>query len=45
MILVGLASERFTVVDFKGSHFDREIVLWGVRCYVAYPTATASWRR
>jgi transposase-like protein len=37
MILVGLASERSTVVDFKGSHFEREIVLWGVRWYVAYP--------
>jgi len=37
MIVVGLATERFTVVDFKGSHFEREIVLWGVRWYVAYP--------
>ncbi len=26
-----------TVIDFKGSHFEREIVLWGVRWYVAYP--------
>ena len=25
------------MVDFKGSHFEREIVLWGVRWYVAYP--------
>jgi putative transposase len=25
------------VIDFKGSHFEREIVLWGVRWYVAYP--------
>src|SRR5215471_13780976 len=23
--------------DFKGSHFEREIMLWGVRWYVAYP--------
>jgi putative transposase len=37
MIAVGLATERSTVVDFKGSHFEREIVLWGVRWYVAYP--------
>jgi putative transposase len=37
MILVGLASERSTVVDFKGSHFEREIVLWGVRWHVACP--------
>jgi hypothetical protein len=25
------------VIDFNGSHFEREIVLWGVRWYVAYP--------
>ena len=25
------------MIDFKGSHFEREIVLWGVRWYVAYP--------
>jgi hypothetical protein len=25
------------VVDFKGSHFEKEIILWGVRWYVAYP--------
>ena len=37
MIVVGLATERFTVVDFKGSHFERESFLWGVRWYVAYP--------
>jgi len=24
-------------VEFKGSHFEREIILWGVRWYVAYP--------
>jgi hypothetical protein len=25
------------MIDFNGSHFEREIVLWGVRWYVAYP--------
>jgi transposase-like protein len=25
------------MVDFEGSHFEREIVLWGVRWYAAYP--------
>ena len=25
------------VMDFKGSHFEKEIILWGVRWYVAYP--------
>jgi hypothetical protein len=35
MIVVCQATERSTVVNFKGSHFAREIVLWGVRWYVA----------
>ena len=25
------------MIDFKGSHFERDIILWGVRWYVAYP--------
>src|SRR5271168_871158 len=25
------------MIEFKGSHFEREVVLWGVRWYVAYP--------
>ena len=25
------------MIDFKGSHFEHEIILWGVRWYVAYP--------
>lgn len=25
------------MIDFKGSHFKREVILWGVRWYVAYP--------
>jgi transposase-like protein len=37
MIGVYLATGRSTVVEFKGSHFEREIILWGVRWYVAYP--------
>jgi transposase-like protein len=24
-------------MDFKGSHFEKEIILWGVRWDVAYP--------
>jgi putative transposase len=32
-----LATGRSTVVEFKASHFEREIILWGVRRYVAYP--------
>ena len=24
-------------MEFKGSHFEKEIILWGVRWYVAYP--------
>ena len=25
------------MIDFKGSHFEREIIMWGVRWYIAYP--------
>ena len=25
------------MIDFKGSHFEKEIILWSVRWYVAYP--------
>ncbi len=25
------------MIDFKGSQFERDIILWGVRWYVAYP--------
>jgi hypothetical protein len=24
-------------VEFKGSHFEQDVILWGVRWYVAYP--------
>jgi putative transposase len=37
MMAGGLAPGSPTMVDFKGSHFERQIVLWGVRWYVAYP--------
>ena len=25
------------MIEFKGSHFEREVILWGVRWYLAYP--------
>jgi hypothetical protein len=28
---------RQAMIEFKGSHFEREVILWGVRWYVAYP--------
>jgi putative transposase len=34
---VGLATGRSTVVEFKGAHFEREVILWGMRWYVASP--------
>jgi transposase-like protein len=36
MVGPGLAGWKMAM-DFKGSHFEREIVLWDVRWYVAYP--------
>lgn len=25
------------MIEFKGSHSEREVILWGIRWYVAYP--------
>ena len=25
------------MIDFKGTQFEKEIILWGVRWYVTYP--------
>jgi transposase-like protein len=25
------------MIEFKGSHFERDVILWAVRWYVAYP--------
>jgi transposase-like protein len=25
------------LIELKGSHFERDVILWGVRWYVAYP--------
>ena len=31
------SNNKATIMDFKGSQFERDIILWGVRWYVAYP--------
>jgi putative transposase len=28
---------RRVIIEFKDSHFEREVILWGVRWHVAYP--------
>jgi putative transposase len=25
------------MIEFKGSHFERDVILWDIRWYVAYP--------
>jgi hypothetical protein len=37
MIVVGLAREKLVMIEFKGNHFEREVILWGVCWYGAYP--------
>jgi putative transposase len=27
------------MIEFKGSHFERDVILWGVRWYVEHPPA------
>ena len=36
-MLSGQADWDSVMIDFKGSHFERDVILWGVRWYVAYP--------
>ena len=31
------SNREVMIMDFKGSQFERDIILWGVRWYVAYP--------
>ena len=33
------------MIDFQGSHFERDVILWGVRWYVAYRSAIGILRR
>jgi putative transposase len=28
------------MIDFKGSQFEKDIILWGIRWYVAYPISS-----
>jgi putative transposase len=34
---VNTQTAKRTMMDFKGSQFERDVILWGVRWYVAYP--------
>ena len=27
------------MIEFKGSHFERDVILWTIRWYVAYPVS------
>ena len=31
------SGDRQVAIEFKGSHFERDVILWGVRWYVAFP--------
>jgi putative transposase len=33
------------MMDFKGSQFERDVILWGVRWYVAYPISYGNWKK
>jgi hypothetical protein len=30
-----------TMIEFKGSHVEGEVILWGLRWYVAYPISNS----
>ena len=31
------SNSKATIIDFNGSQFERDITLWAIRWYVAYP--------
>ena len=33
------------MIDFKASQFERDIILWGVKWYAAYPISIGNLRR
>jgi hypothetical protein len=35
MMLTMIPAGRLTLIAFKGSHFQRDLILWGIRGYVA----------
>jgi hypothetical protein len=35
--VASVSVKRQEMIKFKGSHFELEVILWGVRWYVAYP--------
>ncbi len=37
MLLASVSAGQQAMVEFKGSHFERDVILWAVRRYVAYP--------
>ena len=34
---VQVSAGQHAMIEFKGSHFERDVILWAVRWYVAYP--------
>lgn len=36
-LLVLMRERSGGMIDFKGSHFEKDIILWGIRWSVAYP--------
>lgn len=36
-LLVLMRERSGGMIGFKGSHFEKDIILWGIRWYVAYP--------
>jgi hypothetical protein len=35
-VLATISAGQQAMIEFKGSHFEREVILWAVRRYVAY---------
>jgi putative transposase len=36
-LLATVSVDQQAMIEFKGSHFERDVILWVVRWYVSYP--------
>ena len=32
-----LVQRKSAIIEFKGSHYERDVILWGIRWYLTYP--------
>jgi hypothetical protein len=36
-LAAAVSADQPIMIEFKGSHFERDVILWAIRWYVAFP--------